>query len=53
MIGGELRPARDDVAVVLRRLGHPRRVVDAIVIEKHAVDCMALRKRRLAEQVER
>jgi hypothetical protein len=36
------RPAVDDVAVVLRRLGQPRRVVDAVVIEEHALHLVPL-----------
>jgi hypothetical protein len=36
------RPAVDDVAVVLRRLGQPRRVVDTVVIEEHALHLVPL-----------
>ncbi len=48
---GELGPAHDDVAVVLRRLGQPRRVVDAVVVEKDAMDLVPLGEGGLAEQV--
>src|SRR5690606_4883560 len=50
---GQLRPPRDDVAVVLRRLGEPRRVVHPVVVEEHAADLVPLGDRGLAEQVGR
>ena len=46
---GELRPALDHVAVVLRRLGEPRRVVHAVVIEEHAENLVAAGQYRLRE----
>jgi hypothetical protein len=42
----QLAPAVDDVAVVLRRLGEPRRVVDAVVIEEDAHHLVPGRWRR-------
>src|SRR5512140_1100025 len=47
----QLDPALHDVAVVLRRLREPGRVVHAVVIEEHPVDLVARFERRLAEQV--
>ena len=46
---GKLRPASLDVPIVLRRGGEPRPVVDAVVIEEHAEDLMALPDRGLRE----
>ena len=43
------RPAVDDVAVVLRRLGEPGRVVDPVVIEEDALDLVPCGRWRLAE----
>src|SRR5574339_1063029 len=51
VLGGKLAPALDDVAVVLRRHGEPGAVVDAVVIEEHTVDLVALRERRPGELV--
>ena len=48
---GELGPAGDDVAVVLWRLGQRGGVVNAVVVEEHATDLVALFQRGLAEQV--
>src|SRR3989304_4191203 len=47
----ELGPQLDQIAVVGLWLRQPVRVVDAIVIEEHAIDFMALRQRRLGELV--
>jgi hypothetical protein len=48
---GQPAPAGDDVAVVLRRLGVPGRVVHAVVIEEHALHLVPLGDRRGAEEI--
>ena len=48
---GEFGPQLGEVAVVLRRHAETRAVVDAVVIEKHPRDVMALVQGRLGELV--
>jgi len=48
---GQLRPAVDDVAVILWRRGQTSGVVDTVMIEEDAEDLVALRQHRLGKLI--
>jgi hypothetical protein len=51
VISFQRRPAVDDVAVVLRRLGQPGRVVDPVVVEEHTLYLVPLGQARRSKLV--
>jgi len=53
MVFRQFCPAVDDVAVILRRLGEPVRVVHTVVIKEHALNLVSFFNRGLREQVRR